>query len=134
MSVRAEASPIAITSEISRLLKRPPVYVHQSVSVRDAVLTMYRENVGSILVVDERGMLVGIFTERDLVRIVALGVSLETPISEVMTVNPVSVKANARIVDVVEIMVEKRIRHVPVVDEMGRPVGVVSVRDIVDVM
>lgn len=127
-------NPTSQFVRVSSLVRRKPVYVKPLASIREAVSVMYGENVGSVLVVDENGTLVGIFTERDLVRVVALGVPLDTPIDQVMTKSPVFVHPDASLREVVELMAEKRVRHIPVVDEARRPLGVVSVRDIVDIM
>jgi CBS domain-containing protein len=97
--------------------------------VKDAAKIIADKNVGSVLVVKE-GKLVGIFTERDLAKLVAKGVSLDTPLSEVMTKNVHTVHADDPLVKAVYFMVEYNIRHVPVVDAEGKPIGIISARDI----
>ncbi len=99
-------------------------------SVKEAVKLMRDKNIGSVMVV-EGGRLVGIFTERDLVKLVAAGTGLEKPIADVMTRNPVTVKPDDPLVVAVAKMVEHNIRHLPVVDEKGTPLGMLSVRDVI---
>jgi len=94
----------------------------------EAVKLMRDKNIGSVLVVDE-GKLVGIITERDIVRLIAED-DLEKPLSETMTKDPIVVHPDDPIVVALAKMVEHNIRHLPVVDDNGTPVGVVSIRDI----
>jgi CBS domain-containing protein len=75
---------------------------------------------------------VGIFTERDLMqRVLALGKPLTVPVSECMTPDPVTVHPKDPISVAVARMEEGGYRHLPVLDEAGRPVGVLSVKRIV---
>ncbi|MET1101378.1 MAG: CBS domain-containing protein [Pyrodictiaceae archaeon] len=99
-------------------------------SVFKAVTLMHENNVGSVLVVDNEGRLVGIFTERDLVHIVAERRSLDTRLEEVMTRKLVTASPDESLAIVASRMIEHGIRHIPVVDSEGRPIGVVSIRDL----
>ena len=97
--------------------------------VRDAARLMKHRRVGSVLVMN-KDVLEGIFTERDMVnRVVADGLDPDmTPLSKVMTANPDTVGASASALDALKAMNDRSYRHLPVVDE-GRIVGVVSTRD-----
>ena len=106
------------------------VTVRPGASVREAAIAMHRANVGSVLVVDEEMRLLGIFTERDLVRVVATGIPLDTPVERVMTTKLVTASPDESIAMVASKMIEHGIRHIPVVDESGRLVGIISIRDV----
>ncbi|ODS00157.1 hypothetical protein AUC68_03335 [Methyloceanibacter methanicus] len=94
--------------------------------VREACGRMWDDHKGSVLVVDQDGKLVGIFTGRDAVRTLAEGKSAEvTPLGEAMTRNPVTVPPTASAVDALREMSDRGIRHLPVV-ENERIIGVVS--------
>ncbi|MEM1774457.1 MAG: CBS domain-containing protein [Acidilobaceae archaeon] len=121
------------TAKIGELVKRPPVTLPPLATVEDAVKLMYRENIGSIIVTSPEGRVLGIFTEKDLVRVIGEGKPLSTKLGEVMTKDPITVREEDTIVKAVTILSEKRIRHLPVVDSEGRIKGVVSVRDIVSI-
>ncbi|MEM0365719.1 MAG: CBS domain-containing protein [Acidilobaceae archaeon] len=121
------------TAKIGELVKRPPVTLPPLATVEDAVKLMYRENIGSIIVTSPEGRVLGIFTEKDLVRVIGEGKPLSTKLGEVMTKDPTTVREEDTIVKAVTILSEKRIRHLPVVDSEGRIKGVVSVRDIVSI-
>lgn len=98
-------------------------------TVRDAAIGMAAHHCGSVLVA--RGdVLVGIFTERDLLaRVVAAGRDLDTPLVEVMTANPDTIAADAPIKDAIRQMNECGYRHLPVI-ENDRVLGILSIRDL----
>ena len=116
------------------LVRRPHVTVGVGVSVRDVVRVMYENSIGSIVIVDDVGRPIGIFTERDLLRLVAQGASLDSPVDSVMSRDLVVVKDVEGVVRAAMLMSEHRIRHLPVVDDEGKLMGVISVRDVVDAL
>ncbi len=104
--------------------------VAPNVSVSDAVAEMNRHRVGSILVL-EGGRLVGIFTERDVLRRV-VGAGLEpksTPLAAVMTTGVITISPDSSVEETMVIFTEKRCRHLPVM-EGGELVGTISIGDI----
>jgi Predicted signal-transduction protein containing cAMP-binding and CBS domains len=123
-----------LSARVLDLVRRPPVTVSVGVTVSDAVRVMYENGVGSIVVVDDSGRPIGIFTERDLLRLVAQGTPLGSPIDNVMSRDLVTVKGGDDIVKAALLMSERKIRHLPVVDDEGKLVGVISVRDIVEAL
>jgi len=100
--------------------------------LKEAANSMYEKKVGSVVVVDEAGKPVGIVTERDLVYVCAKGLSADTPIWMVMTENPITIGEDALLLDAVEKMRSLNVRHLPVVDKEGKLVGIISVRDVLD--
>ena len=86
---------------------------------------------GALLVVDDEGKLAGIFTDGDLRRHVFHGHSLDTPIREAMTRDPTVLRADAPVRDAVQLVRERRIDELPVVDDAGRPLGLIDVQDLV---
>jgi len=101
-----------------------------TVTVSEAVQEMNRRKIGSVLVM-EGGVLVGIFTERDvLMRVVAADRDPKTtPVAHVMTRSPVTIPSSMTIEEVMDLHSGKHFRHLPVV-ENGRVIGMISVRDI----
>ena len=113
---------------VSRLDPTPPLAIDATASVAEAVGAMRTGKVGCLLVT-ERGRVVGIFTERDLLtRVLASGRSLETSMRSVMTPNPVTVGPKDPVRTAIKRMQHGGYRHIPVVDEEGRPVGTLSAR------
>jgi CBS domain-containing protein len=116
---------------VARLQPPPPHQVEADRPVSDAVEVMRKERVGCLLVT-HRGKLVGIFTERDLLtRVLAEGRPLTTPLRAAMTPDPVSVGPRDPVRAAIQKMQAGGYRHLPVIDESGRPVGMVSAKRIV---
>jgi CBS domain-containing protein len=101
-------------------------------SVVSAARKMREQQTGSLLVTDGEQLL-GIVTERDVLRAVAEDVPLDTPISEVMSKDLVTAEPGMSLREAARIMTEKWIRHLPVL-EGGRLVGIVSQRDLAGVL
>ncbi|MFN2590889.1 MAG: cyclic nucleotide-binding/CBS domain-containing protein [Actinomycetota bacterium] len=104
------------------------VAVSPSTTVAEAATAMAERRVGSALVLD--GGLVGIFTERDIVR--ALSQDFDAPghpVSHWMTRNPTTIGPDAAIQDALDLMLSAGFRHLPVM-EGDEVVGVVSIRDL----
>ena len=100
-------------------------------SVHDAACAMTRANCGSLLIIDSAGAMQGIVTERDLMtRVLAKSLDANaTLVTQVMTRNPHCVGPDMKVADAVLIMTERGFRHLPVVDQNGRVLGVFSARD-----
>ena len=114
------------------VMTKNPVTVSLNETVWDAVVKMDALGVGALPVVDDNGRVVGIFTERDLLRRVVAKKKdpQKTLISEVMTRNPVTVKPTDTIKTAKALMAKIKARHLPVVDDDGKIVGIVSIKDI----
>ena len=98
-------------------------------TLRSAAERMWREQTGSLLVMDG-GRLAGIITERDLLRAVALGADLATAtVDEAMTTEVFTVSPDMPLRDAAREMAVRWIRHLPVVDA-GQVLGVISMRDV----
>lgn len=140
-----EAKPVrAFDSELLRepisVLPRPkPITLAPHDSVTDAMRTMQSEHRGYVAITKDgtpSTPILGVFTERDvLLRIVDRGRNPATlPLSEVMTPDPEVLPDTASIAHLLQKMCVGGFRHVPVVDERGRPVTVVSVKDVVEIL
>lgn len=105
--------------------------VEPSIMVFRAIEVMCEKNIGGLLIVED-GKLVGIFTERDYARKLILRgkSSKDTPISELMTSNLITVTPDTSIDDCMRVMVGRKIRHLPVLEE-GILVGLISIGDVV---
>ncbi|MGZ6546371.1 MAG: CBS domain-containing protein, partial [Actinomycetota bacterium] len=114
---------------VRALVHRPPVLAPVVSSIREAAELMTRERVSSLLI--ERSSGYGILTDRDLrSRVLALGRSPDTVISEIMTSPVVTVPGETMVAEVIALMFERGIHHVPVVDETGEVLGVVTDTDL----
>jgi FOG: CBS domain len=96
---------------------------------------MFENDVSSVMVVDPTGRLVGIVTEKDVVSAVAIGkIGSNLPVARFMKENPITVTPDTPLDEVLEKMRRFNIRHLPVVDKDGKPIGMVSQRDLLDVV
>jgi CBS domain-containing protein len=108
-----------------------------TIGANDTVLTaaklLVQNNIGLLVVtqVQTDRKLVGVISERDIIRVIASGRTLDTPVNEVCTKNVVTVRGNADVAEAARAMNKHGIRHVVVVDDSSKPVGVVSMRDLV---
>ena len=100
-------------------------------TVYRALEVMAEKNVGSVLVIDD-GTLVGILSERDYSRKIILldRGSRETAVAEIMTSTLITVGLETTVTDAMELMTEKRVRHLPVLED-GELVGLISIGDVV---
>jgi CBS domain-containing protein len=107
------------------------VVVAPDTKVHDLIATLAEHNIGAAVVSTSDRPLVGIVSERDVVRALVQGTAvLDAPISEIMTADVRTVDPAATVEDLMRLMTEHRIRHVPVVTD-GRLHGIVSIGDVV---
>lgn len=111
--------------------KRHVISLAPGATVHEAACVMTRANCGSVLIIDSGNVLLGILTERDLMtRVVAKALDpARTTVSEVMTRSPRCVAPEMKVADAILIMIERGFRHLPVIAEGGKILGVFSVRD-----
>jgi CBS domain-containing protein len=114
---------------------RSVISIDSAATVSEAIAKLVQNNIGSLPVVDPAGHLVGIFSERDVLRIIHnRGENFgRLPIADVMTRDPITCAMNDDVDDVMGKMSERRIAKVPVLDGQEL-VGVVSVGDVIKVM
>jgi signal-transduction protein with cAMP-binding, CBS, and nucleotidyltransferase domain len=120
-------------NQVSEILDdkgRDVLRIEGGASVLDAVKQMVEANVGSLLVTED-GEIAGIVTERDYLRRVTLeGRSEEAPVREIMSSPPIVVTPETPIDECMALMTDRRIRHLPVVED-DEVVGLVSIGDVV---
>ena len=104
-------------------------------SVRQALILMSEKNIGAIIIVDNNDFPIGIFSERDYARKIILKgkSSKDTLLDEVMTKELITITRDYKIDQCMEIMNEKRIRHLPVL-ENKKIVGIISIGDVLKIM
>jgi len=108
------------------------VTVSPDSTVRELLDTLAEHRIGAVVVESDLG-LVGIVSERDVVRhLRASGATiLDRPVSRIMTADVVTTRPHAAVEEVMATMTDRRIRHLPVLDDAGALVGIVSIGDIV---
>ena len=128
---RATSGSSVLGTRVGELVTRAPVTTAPTATVEAAAAAMSEAGVSCILVVED-GDLLGIVTDRDLRnRVLAAGRARDTPVREVMTADPVTLPAGAPASEALLEMVGRDIHHLPVVDDAGRPLGLVTTTDLV---
>ena len=120
--------------KVQQILNTKPIQVFsvmQNSSVLDALQLMMEKNISALLVIDDEKLL-GIFTERDYARKIILHgkSSADTSVKDVMTANPITVLPDDSIELCMQIMTDKHIRHLPVVQN-DVVLGMISIGDVV---
>jgi CBS domain-containing protein len=122
---------------VSQILSTKGADVHSiapSATVHELAAQLSALRVGALIVKDASGALVGIVSERDVVRGMADDTSVgEMSVESIMTKEVVSIDPDFEVADLARLMTEKRIRHVPVMDGDRHLVGLVSIGDVVKV-
>ncbi|HEU5174281.1 MAG TPA: CBS domain-containing protein [Gemmatimonadaceae bacterium] len=120
---------------VQEIMTRDPACATPGMTARDAARLMQREDTGVLPVVEseESRKLLGVLTDRDLaIRVVAEGRGAETRVSDIMSADRLATARPEDSVDrVMEAMGEEQVRRIPIVDERGALVGIVSQADIV---
>jgi len=117
---------------VKHIMIEDVVTAKPNITVKDAVRTLREKHVGSIVITDNNEKCIGIFTERDAIRIIASDVPLDTPIEQVMTINVATIGIEASLEEARRLIISRGIRHLPVVDSKGELVGLFSVRKLID--
>lgn len=120
----------SLDTRLGELAARNPVVCSRGTSLREAVRLMHERHVGSVVMVNDAAYPIGIFTLRDLRRVIADGSGdLTQPLDELMTPNPLHLPPSASAFDAALTMTQRHIAHICVVED-ERLVGVISERDL----
>ena len=123
-----------LARSIRSLDPTPPVLAQESDSIKSVIESLQDYDIGCVLIVNKEGVITGIFSERDVLMEICLSdIDLEaTAISEVMVGDPKTVAITATIAYALHLMSDGGYRHLPLVDEKNKPVGIISVKDILE--
>jgi len=112
----------------------PPLTISLDATIEEAADLMWEKNVGSLIVIDGAGKMAGIVTEKDIVFSVTKSlIGRGVPVSSVMSRTAVLGGPNDALSTSIEKMREAGVRHLPIVDKEKNPLGVLSMRDALDV-
>ena len=111
-----------------------PATVSVLATVEDAILMMMDKDVGAVAVIDEQGIVAGMFTERDVLAKFALSGrgAKTTPVRELMSPMVEMATEETTAAEAFKVMLERHYRHLPVVDDLGKVLGILSIRNILE--
>lgn len=118
------------TETVSQAGPIDPLCLPPRMSVRDVLVLMKQHNTGCVLVCEQQ-KLIGIFTQRDVLRLLAMEADLGVLVETVMTRNPVTLRQSDTVATAIARMSAGGYRHLPIVDAQGQPTGLLKVRGIV---
>lgn len=117
--------------QLADVMRRDPIEVAPEDTLGEVAERMSEANVGAVIVKDY-GRLIGILTERDMLKAMAARVhTSEARVRQWMTGEPITASTDTGVEDAARIMLEHGFRHLPVVDELGQPIGIASLRRVV---
>jgi CBS domain-containing protein len=126
---------------VSSIMTPNVITVNEKQSLREGSKVMYQHNIGGLIVLmdtsnndsAEIDKPIGIITERDIARLVAFSstLSTDTAISEVMSKPLITINQNSSIKEVTDLMQQNGIRRLPIVDNKGKLVGIITAKDII---
>jgi CBS domain-containing protein len=116
---------------LNELVRRKPITISGEATIHDVVKIMAEQNIGFLLVVVENGRMVGVLSERDVVRSLAERGNLSVKVSDICKRDIITLQEDATLEEAAEKMGKHGIRHIVVVNKSGELVGVVSVRDLI---
>jgi signal-transduction protein with cAMP-binding, CBS, and nucleotidyltransferase domain len=119
-------------AKVSDVMSKMLLTVEATMKLDEAARQMNDRQVGAVLVLTNERVS-GILTERDVLRAVAIGDVTGTHVSAWMTHDPESIGPEDSTSHAASVMIHGGFRHLPVVDEAGRPIGIVSIRDLMRV-
>lgn len=116
--------------QLTDVMSTQIVSIAPETAIGDAARRMIEAETGAAMVLADGDTLVGVITERDLLRCVSDGVDRGTPVSDRMTRHVLTASPGTELAEAMALMVDGHFRHLPVVNDDGRVVGVVSMRDL----
>ncbi len=120
-----------ISMIVENIMRREVVTAIEDEPIIKIAHLMMEKNVRSVVIVDRENKPIGIVTDTD---VLSRGIGscnlYETPVKKIMTSNPVTASPTDNVLDIVKIMGEKRFRRMPVVNDEGKLIGIISIGDI----
>lgn len=118
--------------KVKDIMCKKIITAKEDLPIQQAVQLLNDRHVGSVVVIDDEEKCIGIFTERDAIRVMANRFSADEPLSKIMSSHVVTVSLDASFDEARRLMLSHDIRHLPVIDEAGKLIGLFSFRSFFD--
>ncbi|MBI3838207.1 MAG: CBS domain-containing protein [Planctomycetia bacterium] len=117
------------TETVDQCYPTEPFCLAPTTIVAEALRQMKEHNRGAVLVCHDQ-IVIGIFTERDALKMMAAGATFDVPLQQFMTPDPIVLRAGDRVGKAIAMMAQGGYRRLPIVDDRGRPTGIITVQGI----
>lgn len=118
--------------KVKDIMCKKVITAKEDITIQNAVQLLNERHVGSVIVVDDEQKCIGIFTERDAIRLMANKFSVDEPLSKIMSRHVVTISHEASFDEAKRLMLSHDIRHLPVTDSNGKLMGLFSLRAFFD--
>ncbi len=118
---------------VRHLAANAPLITPPTTTVRETIRLLQENQAGCVIVCDGQNKAIGVFTERDVLRrVIGEHVDLDSPITDVMTTDLASVRESDKIAHAIQLLHKRGLRHLPVLDDEGGPIGLITVRRVME--
>ncbi len=118
---------------VRHLAPKAPLVTSPTTTVRETIRLLQENQAGCVIICDSQNKAIGIFTERDVLRrVIGEHVDLDSPITDVMTTDLASVRESDKIAYAIQLLHKRGLRHLPVLDDQGGPIGLITVRRVME--
>jgi CBS domain-containing protein len=123
-------TPDHLSAKVKDFMEAPPIVVNEETTIDEAASVMWEKRIGSVIVVDKEGKMAGIITASDIIFAVTKSlVGRQVPVSGIMSKTSIMAIPNESVLTAVERMMRENVRHLPVIEKDGTPVGIISTKD-----
>jgi CBS domain-containing protein len=130
-SLLLSKNPEHLSARVKDFMEAPAIVVGEDTTIDQAASTMWEKRIGSVIVVDKEGKMAGIITASDIIFAVTKSlVGRQVPVSGIMSKTSIMATPNESVLTAVERMMNENVRHLPVIEKNGTPVGIISTKDV----
>jgi CBS domain-containing protein len=123
-----------LSARVKDFMEAPAIVVSEQATIDEAASIMWEKRIGSVIVIDSDGKMAGIITASDIVYAVTKSlVGREVPVSGIMSKTSIMATPNESVLTALERMMKDNVRHLPVIEKNGTPVGIISTRDVMGI-
>ncbi len=120
--------------KVKGVMTKNVITTKKEATIKELTQIMASKNIGSVIIVDDKGEPIGIVTERDIIKALGRGLGIDTKAEEIMSRPLITVNENTGVHDALQLMILKNIRHLVVVNDNNKMTGIASIRDLVKIV
>jgi CBS domain-containing protein len=118
---------------VTHLQLQKPLVFNEKATIEECIKAMQDRGTGCLIIENENGEIIGIFTEQDVIRkYIGTDIAKSALITEIMSENPATIKPTATVTEAIDCFVERLFRHIPICEDDKKVIGILSVRVLSD--